>query len=51
MFYYKVYYRCVVDTEVFNSMEFDEIYNSYKECLIASKMCEDADHIAIVYKI
>lgn len=51
MFYYKVYYRCVIDTEVFNSLEFGEVYYTYKECLKAAKSCDDEDHIFIIYEI
>lgn len=51
MFYYKVYYRCIIDTEVFNSLEFDEVYYTYKECLKAAKSCEDKDHVSIIFEI
>ena len=50
-YYYKIYYRCVVATEVFNSLEFDEVYNSYNECLKAAKECEDKDHFALICTI
>lgn len=50
-YYYKIYYRCIIDTEVFNSLEFNEIYTDYNECLKAAKSCQDKDHFAEIYTI
>ena len=46
MYYFEVYYRCVVDSLVYTS----ELYDNYSDCLKAALSCQDQEHFAIVRK-
>ena len=45
MYYFKVYYRCVVDTLVYCS----DYYYKKADCIKAALDCEDDNHYAVVY--